>query len=120
MARDEGIQIEFVSAKSLGGKSSDEKIKAVIAAVKKGKIVVLEAALSRQEEKELIQKTMETVSSDFSGVEISSFGEEPEDIRAQLIRMLGGKTTGLTVIGPANLVKQIKRDPDKLNLFAGK
>jgi len=120
MSKDEGIQIEFVSAKSLSGKTSDEKLKAVLVAVKKGKIVVLEAALSRQEEKELIKKTMESVSDDFPGIEISSFGEEPEDMRAQLIKFLGGKTAGLTVIGPSTLVKQVKRDPGRLNLFASK
>jgi hypothetical protein len=34
-----------------------------------------------------------------------------------LIKLLGGKA-GLTVVGPSNLVKQIKRDPGKLRLYA--
>lgn len=114
------VQIEFLSAKSLQGKNSQDKLSAILASVKKDKIVVLENPLSREEEKTLIEKTMQQVSDKFSGIEISSFGEQKEDLRASLIRLLGGKTGGFTVIGPANLVKQIKRDPEKLNLFAGK
>jgi len=34
--------------------------------------------------------------------------------------LLGGKPSGLTVVGPSTLVKQIKRDPDKLSLLTGK
>ncbi|MFQ5405893.1 MAG: DUF2073 domain-containing protein [Candidatus Micrarchaeia archaeon] len=114
------VQIEFVSAKTLEGKASGEKLKLVIEAVKKNKIVVLETPLSREDEKELIRQTMELISNKFTGIEISSFGEQAEDLRAKLIKLLGGKTYGLTIIGPSKLVKQIKRQPDKLNLFAGK
>ncbi len=114
------VQIELIASKSLAGKSSAEKVSLVLGAVKKDKIVVLETPLSRQEEKMLIEKTMQQVSDKFAGIEISTFGEAADDLKAALIRLLGGKTYGFTVIGPSHLVKQIKRDPDKLNLFAGK
>ncbi len=114
------VQIELVAAKSLEGKSSAEKVSLVLGAVKKDKIVVLETPLSHQEEKMLIEKTMQQVSDKFSGIEISTFGEQNDDLKSRLVKMLGGKTYGFTVIGPSHLVKQIKRDPDKLNLFAGK
>ncbi len=114
------VQIEFIPAKSLEGKASGEKIAQVLGAVKKDKIVVLETPLSRQEEKALIEKTMQQINDKFTGIEIASFGEQADDFKSKIIKLLGGKTYGLTVIGPSNLVKQIKRDPDKLNLFAGK
>jgi hypothetical protein len=62
---------------------------------------------------------MKAISKDFPGIEISSFGEELPGMRNSLIKMLGGKTSGLTIVGPSNLVKEIKRDPDKLRVFAG-
>ncbi|MEM0475806.1 MAG: DUF2073 domain-containing protein [Candidatus Norongarragalinales archaeon] len=112
------IQIEFVSAAALAGKSSNEKIKLILASVKQDKIVVLEQALSPAEEKELITQTMGSVSKRFPGIEISSLSEAPaRDLRSMLLTLLGGKS-GLTVVGPSNLVKQIKRDPGKLRLLA--
>jgi len=31
--------------------------------------------------------------------------------------LLLGNRSGLTIIGPANVVKEIKQDPDKIQLF---
>ena len=115
------VPIEFVRSNVLKGKRSEEKIEYILNAImKERKILVLEEALTREEEKKLIQKTMEKVTSAFPGIEIASFGEESETLQSRLIKMLGGKTAGLTIVGPSNLVKRIKRDPEKLRLIAGK
>lgn len=115
-----GVQIEFVAARTLRSRDAEEKAKYIINAVKKErKILILEEALSREEERILYQRTMESIGKDFPGIEISSFGEELPGVRQALISMLGGKKAGLTIIGPSNLVKQIKKDPDKLRFLAG-
>jgi hypothetical protein len=114
------VQIEFISAASLANKTSGEKIKLILASVRQDKIVVLEQALTPAEEKELITQTMGSVTKRFPGIEVSSLSDAPaRDLRSMLITLLGGKA-GLTVVGPSNLVKQIKRDPGKLRLYAGK
>lgn len=115
------ISIEFLSPKALTGKDSSEKLRYVLNAVKKGdKIIVLEEPLSPQEEKELISLTMREVSEDFSGIEVATLGSASLDIRTHLVKLLGGRTSGLTVVGPSKIVKQIKKDPNKLNLLAQK
>jgi len=117
-----GVQIEFVSSKVLEGKDSDHKIKYILDGVRKDKILVLDEALSPAEEKMLIERTMELVSRDFSGIEVSALGKfsrGENDLKTALIRLLGGRTSGLTVVGPSNLVREIKRDPNKLHLLAG-
>ena len=116
------VEIEVISAKALYGKSQSEKLAFILNAVKKNKnkILVLEEPLSRSEEKDLISKTMPLVSKDFPGIEIASIGEEVSDLRSQFLKFLGGKTTGLTVIGPSKLVRQVKRDPNSLSLTAGR
>ncbi|MFH1750911.1 MAG: DUF2073 domain-containing protein [Candidatus Micrarchaeota archaeon] len=115
-----GVQIEFAASHTLHSKDAQEKARYIINAVKKErKILILEEALSREEERVLYQMTMESISKDFPGIEISSFGEEAPGVRQALIGMLGGKKAGLTIIGPSNLVKQLKKDPDKLRFLAG-
>lgn len=117
-----GIEIQFIASDALAGKTPPQKVAFILDEIKKAKnrILVLEGSLSRTEERDLISKTMTLVSKSFPGVEIASLGEQSSDFKAQLIKLLGGKPTGLTVIGPSTLVKQIKRDPGKLSLLTGK
>ena len=113
------VQIEFISSAALSNKTSNEKIKLILSSVRQDKIIVLEQALTPIEEKELITQTMGSVTKKFPGIEVSSLSDAPaQDLRSMLIKLLGGKT-GLTVVGPSNLVKQVKRDPGKLRLLAG-
>lgn len=113
------IQIEFLSSALLAGKGGKEKIRFIVDSIKDGKILVLEDPLDHSEETKLIEATMKKVSPSFPGIEISTLGSEAQDLRTMLIKMLGGKTGGLTVIGPSSLVKQVKRDPMSIRLFAG-
>ncbi len=113
------VQIDFISFSSLKDKTSEEKIKFILNHVKQDKILVLDTTLDLDEEKQLISQTMANVTKNFPGIEVSTLGRESDDLRTRLIKLLGGKTTGLTVIGPTNLVKQLKKDPDKLKLLAG-
>lgn len=115
-----GVQIEFIAASVLANKDRDEKIDFILNSVKKDTIVVLEGGLSLSEEKMLIEKTMSSITKKFPGIEVSTLGNDNEDLKSTIIKILGGKTRGFTVIGPSHLVKQVKRDPDKLKLFAGK
>jgi len=114
------IQIEFLASQTLSAKQPKQKLSTILDLVKKGKIVVLEEPLSATEEAELISSTMSCVGSKFTGIEISRLGESADGIRAAAIKLLGGKTAGLTIVGPSSLVRQIKRNPGKLSVFAGK
>ena len=111
------VQIEFVSSKTLKKMSSAEKIKMVLESVKKNTILVLEESLSMDEERQLIRETMKVITKNFPGIEISSLSTEEKDFRSTLMGLLGGKTSGLTVVGPANLVKEMKKDPNKLRVL---
>lgn len=115
------IAIEFLSSKAMTGKTASEKLNYIINAVKKGdKIVVLEEPLSPSEETQLIKLTMEQVDKNFSGIEVATLGSATLDIKTHLVKLLGGRTSGLTVVGPSKIIKQIKKDPNKLNLLAQK
>jgi len=114
-----GIQIEFVRADVLDGMSVEEKMSYILEHVKEDKIVVIEEGMSPLEESALIEATMKQVNKKFPGIEVSTLGEKSEDgIRQRLIRMLGGRTGGLTVIGPSKLVKEIRKDPKHITMLA--
>lgn len=85
------------------------------------KILVVEESLTPFEESKLIESTMEEVNEKFPGIEISTLRSDEGSsisIRERLIKLLGGSTGGLTVIGPSKFVKEIKKDPQRISLLA--
>jgi hypothetical protein len=103
---------------------STRRINKLLDVAKEDKIVVLEGRLKREEEAELIRRTMEEIDTKFKGIELAIIypeaGEESTLIskaRNELLNFLLGNRQGLTIIGPATVVKEIKKDPNKIELF---
>lgn len=101
----------------------DEKIKKILSSVRDGKILVMEGRLKKTEEAELIKATMEQINGKFKGIEVTvvypdsknaTFGKK---LKSALAEMLLGDRQGLTVIGSATLIKEIRKDPDKIQLM---
>ena len=111
-----GIHIEFVSSSVLD-REGNSKTEYILENVREDRILVLESPLTYEEEKDLIRETMRMVGPNFPGIEISTLGGDSDGLRSVLIRMLGGKRGGLTVIGPSKLIRQIKKDPTSIHLF---
>jgi hypothetical protein len=118
------LTLQFIPYSDIESLSLEQKIKKILGIVKEDKIIVMEGRLKKSEETELIKATMERINEKFKGIEVSviypenrgdTFGKK---IKNSLIEVLLGERQGLTVIGPATLIKEIKKDPDKIQLFA--
>ncbi|MBW6470554.1 MAG: DUF2073 domain-containing protein [Methanosarcinaceae archaeon] len=112
----DGIQMDLISEDMLAGMAPVEKVRFIIDEVKNGKILVLEKGLTPEEEAQLIEITMSQIDpDDFSGIEMESY---PFKIDNSFIGKLFKKNTirtRLTVIGPANQLKTLKRDRDLIS-----
>lgn len=98
------------------------RIRKLLNIAKKDRIVLLQGRLKKEEEAELIKATMEEINKSFKGIELAvinpeSQGSSFDRFRNELAGMLLGDRTGLTIIGPASVVKAIKRDPNKIELL---
>ena len=117
-----GITLQFVPLHEISNLDSPNKIKKILKIVKTNKIALLEGRLKIEEQAMLIQKTMEQINANFKGIEIATIeGKEEKDLisimKKQLAKMLLGDKFGLTIVGPASVVKDIKKDPNKIELF---
>ena len=111
--KDNGISFNLVSRHKLGELTSEEKLKFILKEVKKGKILVLEYGLTPMEQTSLIECTMKEIEHDtFIGVEMEGYSEDRPTFLQKLFRMT--KRPRLTLIGPANLLKMIKKDKDMI------
>lgn len=117
------LTLQFIPYHELDGLSSEKRIAKVLKSVKANKIVLLEGRLKSEEEAELIQKTMEEINENFKGIELSTINSTAlqegflKKLKIKLVNILLGNRQGLTIIGPAKIVKEIKQDPDKIQLF---
>lgn len=117
------LTLEFVPYATIEMLSSIGKIKKLLKIAKENKIVLLEGRLEKEEEAELIKTTMEEINEEFKGIELAVIDPHKSNsngfrkIKLMLASKLLGNRQGLTIIGPANIVKEIKQDPDKIQLF---
>lgn len=117
------LTLQFIPYTEIEHLNSDERIKKLLDVVKEDKIVILEGRLKKQEEADLIKETMENINSKFKGIELCVIYPEETDaaffekLKKNFINFLVGDRQGLTIIGPATIVKEIKKDPDKIQLF---
>ena len=106
---DDGIAFNLVSRQKLGMLTSDEKLKFILKEVKKGKILVLEYGLTPMEQTNLIECTMREIEQDtFIGVEMEGYGQDSPSFIQKLLGV--GKRPRMTLIGPADLLKMVKKD----------
>ncbi len=117
------LTLQFISYNQIADLESEDRIKKLLDFVKQDKIVLLEGRLREEEEADLIKKTMENIDEKFTGIELGVVHPEDKDenlykqIQKILVRLLLGNRNGFTIIGPANIIQEIKKDPDKIELL---
>jgi len=118
-----GLTLQFVPFNQVADMGSAMRVKKLIDIVKQNKIVLLEGRLKKEEEKDLIAITMEEISKKFKGIELAVINPESKDaamltkLRMGMMNAIWKNRTGLTIIGPASIVKEIKQNPDKIELL---
>lgn len=117
----QGVQIDLISEDRLARLTSMEKIRLILDDVKEGNIVVLEKGLAPDEASKLIELTMMEIKPDgFTGIEMETYPEQdvPGGLSGILSRLRGRRTgKRLTVIGPANQLKMIKKEKDLISAW---
>ena len=115
----QGVQIDLISEERLSSMTSMEKIRLILDNVRQGTIVVLEKGLDPEEQSALIEVTMREIMPDgFSGIEMETYPAKDEGNRF-ISRILGKKSNAprLTVIGPANQLKMIRKEKDLISAW---
>lgn len=117
------VTLQFIPYNEIEFLSSAKRIQKLLNIVKDEKIVLLQGRLKKEEEKDLIEITMEEIDDKFKGIELAviypalDYKNLLDKYRKGVYNFLLGDRNGLTIIGPATVVKEIKKDPDKIELF---
>ena len=117
------LSLQFVPSYELASLSEDDKMKKLLSYVKANNIVVMDGKLKAEEEASLIKFTMGMINNKFKGIEIATVNPNEKvlqglsKLKVNIASMLLGRSQGLTVIGPATIIKDIKKNPNKIQLF---
>ncbi len=118
------VTLQFIPYTEIAELSSVGRIRKLLNIAKKNKIVLLQGQLSKEEETELIKTTMEEINKEFKGIELAVIDPSQSEslegfakVKNDFFSMILGNRSGFTVIGPANIVKSIKKNPNKIELL---
>ncbi len=117
------VTLQFVPYQEIEDLGSARRVKKLIDIVKENKIVLLQGKLKKEEEADLISIAMEEFGNKFKGIELAVINPEDKGtsgikkVRNNFFGFLFGDRQGLTIIGPASIVTEIKKDPTKIELY---
>jgi hypothetical protein len=128
------LSFKYIPYKEHSNLDIDKKLSKIFGVVKKNKIVLMQGKLGPQGEAKLIEKTMGRVTIDFPGISFCTI--YPNDkkknnnkkkesfikttkkvINDAAYNLFMSKRDCLTVIGPATIIKEIRRNPSHIDLL---
>lgn len=124
MSKIKGMSLHIMPFSEVRDLTISGRVKKILDLVLVNKVVILQGRLRAEEEIRLIEDTMAMVDhvKHFKGIELSVIDPDSDrsglmhKMRKGIARKLGGDNS-LTIIGPAAIVKDIKRNPKKLEVF---
>ncbi|MCK4589810.1 MAG: DUF2073 domain-containing protein [Nanoarchaeota archaeon] len=117
------VTFQFIPYHEIERLTSAKRVNKLLNIVKQNKIVLLEGRLKKEEETDLIEITMEEIGNKFKGIELSVIYPEKDQfsgfrrMKQGFVNVLLGDRQGMTIIGPASVVKKIEQNPNKIELF---
>ncbi len=127
MGKIKGFAIQFLPFVEISNLNSTGRIKKILGIVLGNNILILQGRLKAEEEARLIGDTMAMIGhvKGFKGIELAVISGNGNDqggffgkIRQNLANSLAkGDLGAVTIIGPATIVKDIKKNPKKIELL---
>ena len=120
-----GFAIQFLPYSEIRNLNSDDRIRKILGIILGNNLLILQGRMSSNEEARLIGDTMAMIGhiKNFRGIELAVIsGNVNESVWGKMKKgianvLAGGDLGAITIIGPATIVKEIKRNPKKIELL---
>ncbi|MBI3622943.1 DUF2073 domain-containing protein [Candidatus Pacearchaeota archaeon] len=123
-----GFTIQFLPYSEIKDLGSNERIRKILNIILGNNILILQGRLKPEEEARLIGDTMAMIDhiKSFKGIELAVIGGNGNESIFDRFKknvanaIAGGDLSSITIIGPATIVKEIKKNPKKIELLLNK
>ncbi len=115
------LTIQYLPYTQIESLNSQQRIQLILSLLKADKMVVIDGRLSSMDESLLIRETMSVINETFNGVEIGVLRDHKEQnwiskIKYGLVKALVGDRTGITIVGPAKIISELRQHPEHIEL----
>jgi len=115
------LTIQYLSHQKIATLNSFDRVQLILSLLKNGKIVIIDGRLSSNDEALLIRETMSLIDEKFNGVEIGVMRDNVEKnwiskIKYRIANALIGDKSGITFIGPAKIISELRQHPENIEL----
>jgi hypothetical protein len=120
------ISFQYIPYREHSKLDTNRKLNKIFKILRKNKIALMQGKLKPAEEALLIERTMSQITKDFPGISFCTiYPEENNNKKNQIGKKLKntiynfilGNRDCLTIIGPASIVKEIRKNPNKIDLL---
>ncbi len=123
-----GFSLQFLPFTEIRNLNSSDRIKKILDIILGNNILIIQGRLLPEEETRLIGDTMAMIKhvKNFRGIELAVISGSNKSNIIQKARqgianaISGGDLGAITIIGPATVVKEIKKNPRKIELLLKK
>jgi len=124
-----GFSLQFLPYSEIRDLDSTWRIKKILNIILGNNILILQGRLKPDEETRLIEDTMAMIGhvKNFKGIELAVISGNGSNsgflgkFKSNIVNAIAGGDIGaLTILGPATIVKEIKRNPKKIELLLTK
>lgn len=121
-----GFSIQFLPYSEIRSLDSTHRIRKILDIVLGNNILILQGKLDSEEETRLIEDTMAMIGhvKNFRGIELAVISGNGNGggffgrLKRNLANSIAGEDLGaVTIIGPATIVKEIKKNPKRIELL---
>lgn len=121
------ISFQYIPYREHSRMDAEKKLNKIMKIVRKNKIVLMQGKLKASEEAQLIEKTMGQITKDFPGISFCTVYPELNGnkknnqlhtkIKNSVYNLVLGNRDCLTIVGPASIVTEIRKNPNKIDLL---
>ena len=120
------ISFQYMPYSEHSSLKTEEKLNRILRITKQNKILLMQGRLKPHEEAKLIEETMSQITRSFTGISFCTISPvnpngRPRSfasrVRDNIYYNTFGKREVLTIIGPATIVKEIRKNPSKIDIL---
>lgn len=112
------LRIRYISNSRLKSLNTKSRTDIIINHIKNNDIIIIDGRLKSREEAELIRQTMSALNKEFEifhGIEMASLYDSVPRNKS-IMNIFSNESNGITIIGPASIISEMKQHPDHVEL----